>query len=133
MCLAVMGDGNYTMGVNALWTASRMDLPMMIVIANNHSFYNDEAHQYHLAVMRDRPPENSWIGLQIGQPAPDMVKLAEGQGFEGEQVNSTEGLAAALERGAKIVNKGGRYLIDAIIEPDDAMARRAQDGGRKQK
>ena len=130
MCVAVTGDGNYIMGVNALWTASHMELPLLMVISNNRSFYNDEAHQHHIARHRKRPPENSWIGLQIDKPAPDMVGLAKAQGFDGEQVDTTEDLATALERGAKIVAKGGRYLIDAVIEPDDAVARRSHETRR---
>jgi benzoylformate decarboxylase len=130
LCLAVTGDGNYVMGVGALWTASRMELPLLMVIANNRSFYNDEAHQNHIARFRNRPPENSWIGLQIDKPSPGMVAFAKAQGFEGEQVSTTEDLAAALERGAKIVGKGGRYLIDAVIEPDDAVARRSHETRR---
>jgi thiamine pyrophosphate-dependent acetolactate synthase large subunit-like protein len=130
MCVGVTGDGNYIMGVNALWTASKMELPMLMVIANNRSFYNDEAHQHHVARVRNRPPENSWIGLQIDQPAPDMVGFAKAQGFEGEQVFTPEDLAAAMERGAKIVGKGGRYFIDAVVEPDDAVARRSHESRR---
>lgn len=130
LCLAVTGDGNFMMGVNALWTASRMELPLLMVIANNHSFYNDEAHQHHIARFRNRPPENSWIGLQIDKPGPDLVGLAKAQGFAGEQVSTSEELAAALERGAAIVGKGGRYFIDAVIEPDDATARRSHETRR---
>ena len=82
------------------------------------------------ARFRNRPPENSWIGLQIDKPSPDLVAFAKAQGFDGEQVSTTEDLAAALERGAKIVAKGGRYLIDAVIEPDDAVARRSHETRR---
>lgn len=44
--VAVMGDGDYLMGVNALWTASHMDLPLMVVVANNRTYFNDEAQGF---------------------------------------------------------------------------------------
>ena len=62
LMVSVVGDGDYLMGVNALWTASRMRLPLIIVVANNRSYFNDELHQERVAIARDRPPENRWIG-----------------------------------------------------------------------
>ena len=32
-------------------------------------------------------------------------------------MSTSEDLAAALERGAEVVSKGGRYVIDALVEP----------------
>ncbi len=129
--ITMLGDGDYSMGINALWTASRMRIPLLAVVMNNRSYFNDEAHQDHVARVRGRPPENRWIGLRIDDPAPDVCKFAEAQGFEAEgPVQTGKELIAALARGRKIVAAGGRYVIDAWIEPDDAMARRGSDGGR---
>lgn len=129
--VAVLGDGDFLMGNNALWTAARMEIPLMIVVANNRSFYNDEAHQYYLAELRGRAPENSWIGLRLDEPKPDITALAGAQGFDTEgPVETAAELAEALERGLKTVAAGGRYVIDAHIGPSDAIARRRADGGR---
>jgi len=104
---------------------------MLAVVMNNRSYFNDEAHQHHVAVQRGRAPENRWIGLRIDDPAPDVCLMAKGQGFEVEgPVKTVKEFKAALARGKKIVAAGGRYLIDAWIEKDDAVGRRAQDGGR---
>jgi len=111
---AVMGDGDFLMGVNALWTASHMELPLMIVVANNRSYFNDEAHQERVAVMRDRPPQNKWIGQRLDQPPVDIIALAVAQGFEGaEPVTDADALLAEMERGEAVVKAGGRYIIDA--------------------
>ena len=112
--LAVMGDGDFLMGVNAFWTASHMDLPLMVVVANNRSYFNDEAHQERVAVMRDRPPQNKWVGQRLDQPPVDIIALAVAQGFEGnEPVTDADQLLAEMERGEKVVKAGGRYIIDA--------------------
>lgn len=116
LTIGVMGDGDYLMGVNALWTASNLKLPMMIVVANNRSYFNDEIHQERMAVQRERPVENKGIGQRLEDPAPDLIGLARAQGFEGgEPVSDVEALQRELEKGAAVVAAGGRYIIDAWI------------------
>ncbi len=118
LTVGVIGDGDYLMGVNALWTAARMEIPVMIVVADNRSYYNDEMHQERVAQMRDRPPQNRWIGQRIDDPRVDLVAMARAQGFASEApVSTTEALAKALKKGAEIVAKGGRYFIDSVITP----------------
>lgn len=112
--VAVVGDGDYLMGVNALWTASHMEAPLMIVVANNRSYFNDEAHQERVAHMRERPPQNKWIGQRIDQPPVDIVAMGTAQGFEGaDPVTDADQLMAELEKGEKVLRAGGRYVIDA--------------------
>src|SRR5262249_37153950 len=53
--VAVLGDGDYLMGVTALWTGVHYRVPLLIVVANNESFFNDELHQERMARLRDRP------------------------------------------------------------------------------
>ena len=47
--IAVCGDGDFLMGVTALWTAAHYRIPLLIVVANNRSFFNDEVHQERVA------------------------------------------------------------------------------------
>jgi thiamine pyrophosphate-dependent acetolactate synthase large subunit-like protein len=118
LTIGVLGDGDYLMGVNALWTASRMEIPVMIVVADNRSYYNDEMHQERVAQARNRPVQNRWIGQRIDDPRVDLVAMARAQGFESEDpVSTTEALAEALRKGAEVVAKGGRYFIDSVITP----------------
>jgi thiamine pyrophosphate-dependent acetolactate synthase large subunit-like protein len=130
LTIGVLGDGDYLMGVNALWTASRMEIPVMIVIADNRSYYNDEMHQERVAQARSRPVQNRWIGQRIDDPRVDLVAMARAQGFESEDpVSTTEALAKALQRGAEVVAKGGRYFIDSVITPGYADTGPDQRGG----
>jgi benzoylformate decarboxylase len=130
LTIGVLGDGDYLMGVNALWTASRMEIPMMIVVADNRSYYNDEMHQERVAQARNRPAQNRWIGQRIDDPRVDLVAMARAQGFESEDpVSTIEALAKALKRGAEVVAKGGRYFIDSVITPGYADTGPDQRGG----
>ncbi|HEX9144495.1 MAG TPA: thiamine pyrophosphate-binding protein [Candidatus Binatia bacterium] len=132
LTIGVLGDGDYLMGVSALWTASHFQIPVMIVVADNRSYYNDEMHQERVAQMRDRPPQNRWIGQRIDDPRVDLVAMARAQGFESEDpVSTSEALAQALIRGAEIVANGGRYFIDSVVQPgyaDSGPDQRAGDG-----
>ena len=76
--VSIFGDGDYLMGVNALWTAATTGVPLLAVVCNNRSFFNDEVHQERVAKIRSRPVENRWIGQRIDEPAPDLGMLARG-------------------------------------------------------
>jgi benzoylformate decarboxylase len=132
LTIGVLGDGDYLMGVSALWSASHFEIPVMIVVADNRSYFNDELHQERVAQMRSRPPQNRWIGQQIDKPRVDLVAMARAQGFDSEApVTTSDELARALKRGADIVANGGRYFIDSLVQPgyaDSGPDQRAGDG-----
>ncbi len=81
--VAVCGDGDFLMGVTALWTAAHYRIPLLIVVANNRSFFNDELHQERVARMRNRPVENRWVGQRISEPDIDLAGMARAQGAQG--------------------------------------------------
>ena len=58
---------------NALWTAAKYQIPLLIVVLNNRSYYNDEEHQERMARWRQRPLENKVIGIRIE----DDVRVTE--------------------------------------------------------
>jgi benzoylformate decarboxylase len=132
--VGVIGDGDYLMGVQALWTAAHFEIPVMIVVADNRSYFNDEMHQERVAQMRSRPAQNRWIGQRIDDPRVDLVAMARAQGFDSEDPVSTPGaLLKALKQGAEVVANGGRYFIDSVVEPgyaDSGPDQRA-GGGKK--
>ncbi|CAN0549996.1 unnamed protein product, partial [Laminaria digitata] len=86
----------------------------LLGVENTVSFSNDEAHRERVAVTRGRPPQNKWIGQRLDQPPVDIIALAVAQGFEGNApITDADQLLAEMERGEKVVNAGGRYIIDA--------------------
>ena len=134
LTIGVLGDGDYLMGVSALWSASHFDIPALIVVADNRSYFNDELHQERVAQMRSRPPQNRWIGQQIDNPRVDLVAMARAQGFDSEApVTTSAELAAALKRGADIVANGGRYFIDSVVQPGYADSGPDQRAGDSKK
>ncbi len=129
--VAVLGDGDYLMGVNALWTAAHYRLPLLIVVANNRSYFNDEVHQDRIARTRGRNPDNRWIGQRIADPEPDLAKLAEAQGLVGiGPVIDRAGLGEALARAVEVVEDGGACVVDVRVTPQIEAAAASRTSAR---
>jgi acetolactate synthase I/II/III large subunit len=116
--ISMLGDGDFCMGATAIWTAVRHRIPLLILINNNRSYFNDELHQETVARRRGRNPKNRWIGLRMDDPAPDIAKLAEAQGAVGiGPVKSATELKSAIAKGVSVLKSGGVCVIDFWIEP----------------
>jgi thiamine pyrophosphate-dependent acetolactate synthase large subunit-like protein len=116
--VAVVGDGDFLMGVTALWTAVHYHIPLLVIVANNRSFFNDEMHQERVARMRGRPVENRWIGQRLADPEIDLAQLGRAQGTAGfGPVASAEELPAALHAAVASVAAGGVAVVDVRVEP----------------
>jgi thiamine pyrophosphate-dependent acetolactate synthase large subunit-like protein len=121
--VAVLGDGDTLMGVTALWTAVHYRIPVLIVVANNNSFFNDELHQDRMARQRERPVQNRWIGQRIADPEPDLATLARGQGATGYgPVRDPAELVRTLRQAIETVEAGGVVLVDVRVEPGYATS-----------
>jgi len=114
--VAVLGDGDFLMGVTALWTAVRNEIPLLIVVANNRSFFNDELHQERVARQRGRPVENRWIGQAIRGPDIDLATMARGQGCVGiGPVEDPKQLIAAIREAVAAVRAGKVCVVDVRV------------------
>jgi thiamine pyrophosphate-dependent acetolactate synthase large subunit-like protein len=121
--VAVLGDGDTLMGITALWTAVHYRIPVLIVVANNNSFFNDELHQDRMARQRERPAQNRWIGQRIADPEPDLATLARGQGATGYgPVRDPALLVRTLRQAIQTVEAGGVALVDVRVEPGYATS-----------
>jgi thiamine pyrophosphate-dependent acetolactate synthase large subunit-like protein len=118
MVVGIMGDGDYLMGVTALWTATHYKLPCLMLIANNRSFYNDEMHQERVARERGRPVENKWIGQRIDEPDIDLAAMARAQGAVGiGPVKDLSQLKSTLSEAIAHVRKGEVCVVDVRVVP----------------
>ena len=116
--VAVCGDGDFLMGVTALWTAAHYRIPLLIVVANNRSFFNDELHQERVARMRNRPVENRWIGQRISEPDIDLAAMARAQGATGfGPVTAIGDLAPVFAKAIAAVEAGEVAVVDVRVEP----------------
>ena len=116
--VAICGDGDFCMGVTAIWTAVHYRIPLLFVVCNNRSFFNDELHQERVARIRNRPPENRWIGQRISDPDIDCAALGRAQGALGfAPVVKTGDLMPTFEKAIAAVEQGQVAVVDVRVEP----------------
>jgi thiamine pyrophosphate-dependent acetolactate synthase large subunit-like protein len=121
--VAICGDGDFLMGVTALWTAVHYRIPLLLVVANNRSYYNDELHQERVARMRNRPVENKWIGQRMIDPEIDLAGIARAQGALGlGPITTHEALGPVFAEAIAAVEGGAVAVVDVRVEPGYASA-----------
>jgi len=117
--VAILGDGDFMMGSSAIWTAARYEIPLLILVSNNQSFFNDELHQERVAIERGRPVENKWIGQHIGGPDIDIAALAKAQGAVGfGPVLRAGDLEAVIVEAMAQVRAGKTCVVDVRVRPE---------------
>ncbi len=116
--VAICGDGDFMMGNTAVWTAAHYRIPLLFVVSNNRSFFNDEVHQERVARMRHRPVENRWIGQRMSDPEVDVAGLARAQGARGfGPVTRFADLPGVFAQAIEAVDKGDVAVVDVRVEP----------------
>jgi thiamine pyrophosphate-dependent acetolactate synthase large subunit-like protein len=116
--IGVIGDGDFLMGNTAVWTAAHYQIPTLMVVCNNRSFYNDERHQGRMAKARGRPEENKWIGQHLTNPDVDIAGMARMMGGEGiGPVDKVPDVLPAIEKGLALAREGKVVVIDARVLP----------------
>jgi benzoylformate decarboxylase len=112
--VALVGDGSLQFGIHALWTASRYEIPIGVVVWNNGEYQANR--RYLNAYGKRAAATGKYIGCSLGYPTIDNVSLAKGYGVEGERVEDPEKLPAALARCLRAVGEGRTYLLDVGVE-----------------
>ncbi len=103
---AVVGDGSAMYGIQALWTAAHMKVPVTYVIANNRSY---RILKERLVSMRG---SDKFVGMDMKDPAIDYVGLARAMGVPGRRVTDPNDVAPALREAAE---QGGPRLIEVMV------------------
>jgi len=121
--LAVLGDGDFLMGVTALWAAAHERIPILIIVANNNSYFNDEMHQEAVAKKRGRPIENRWVGQRIDDPEVDICAISEAQGMSAEgPVDNRADLIAVIKSSIEKVRLGASLVLEVKVIPEYAFS-----------
>ncbi len=116
--VALLGDGDFLMGNTAVWTAAHYQIPCLMIVCNNRSFYNDERHQGRMAKARGRPEENKWIGQHLTKPDIDIAGMARMMGGEGiGPVDKVPDVLPAIEKALALAREGKVVVIDARVLP----------------
>lgn len=117
MTVSVLGDGDYMMGAQAIWTAVNQQIPSLVVVANNRSYFNDEVHQERVANTRGRDASRKWVGQRIDDPAPDLAGIARAQGATAYgPVTDRDELGDVLRAAVANVQDGAFVVVDVVVQ-----------------
>ena len=118
LCIDFQPDGDLLFTPAALWTAAHHQIPMLVIMNNNRSYYNSERHQEMMAKMRERPVDNKGIGTHIDNPPVDYAGLARSFGLHGVgPIENPADLRPALEEAIKVVKDQKQLaLVDVVTE-----------------
>jgi len=104
--VAIIGDGSAMYGVQALWTAAHLKLPITYVIANNRSY---RILKERLVSMRST---DRFTGMDIRDPEIDFTGLARSLGVAAQRVTDPEGIVPALR---EALQSGRPRLIEVMV------------------
>jgi thiamine pyrophosphate-dependent acetolactate synthase large subunit-like protein len=118
LCVNLQRDGEMLYTSSAMWTAANTGVPLLNVMTNNRTYYNDEEHQEKIAIARGRPPENKVVGMRMEKPPVDFANLARSLGIAGEgPITEPDQIRPAVERAITIIKKEKRpALVDVYIQ-----------------
>ncbi len=104
--VALVGDGSAMYGIQGLWTAAHLKLPITYVIAQNQGY----------RIIKERLVSmqgcDQFIGMDMNDPVIDHVLMAQSMGLSACRITDPADLAAALQRG---VASGGPNLIEVRV------------------
>ena len=110
----LLGDGSYQFAVQALWTAKRFEIPMIVVIFNNLGY---QANRWALAGLGGRAAATGrFIGISLDDPRIDHVGIARAYGHDGERVEDPAEIAPALTRALAAERRGALYVLDVVVD-----------------
>ncbi|MFO1350495.1 MAG: thiamine pyrophosphate-binding protein [Gammaproteobacteria bacterium] len=104
--LAIIGDGSALYGIQALWTAAHLKLPITFLIANNRSY----------RILKERlvafQGNDRFIGMDLRDPEIDFVALARSFGLPARRIVEPDAIAPAL---AQALASGAPSLLDVAV------------------
>ena len=110
-------DGDLMYDGGALWISAKYQIPLLIVMYNNRSYYNDWNHQIVMARTRGTDLSRAHIGMDLFGPAPDFAGLARSMGWWAEgPIEKADDLQPALQRAVVQVKNGKPALVDAVTQ-----------------
>lgn len=117
--VSVVGDGDMLYTSSSLWTAANMKVPLLVIMYNNRSYYQDFGHQSVMAEQRKRDASKVGIGINIVDPAPDFATLARAFSLNGVgPVEDPDQVFDALKKGLDLVKRDRKLtIVDVVTQP----------------
>ena len=111
--VALSGDGAF-MFQNALWSLSRYDAPVLVVVFNNRAYNNNRAFGWLKGGAQAEMKKD--LLTYLGDPDVNFATYAKAFAVDGEVVATPAELKPAILRGAQALKEGRPYLLDVSAE-----------------
>ncbi|MCZ6795344.1 MAG: thiamine pyrophosphate-binding protein [Planctomycetota bacterium] len=108
-----IGDGSVMYSASGFWTQARYEVPVLTVVWNNHNYQT--VRKAYFRYNQKMKNAERYVGMYLGDPDIDFVKLAESQGVAGTRVDGPASLRPALRQGIAATREGRPFLIDVDI------------------
>ncbi len=115
--VGIVGDGGLLFGqLESFWTASRYNIPIILIILNNRS-YDAERGRIFMNSYVAQNNKDLWkdMSCYLGNPDIDYLSIAKGFDIDGARVTEPDQVKAAIERAAAVTREGRPFIIDAEI------------------
>ncbi len=108
----MLGDGAALYGIQGLWSAAHYRLPVTFVVCNNRQYQILKSGARLLGL--PAAEQGRFVGMDLTEPAVDMVSLAQSLGVAAERISEPAQLA---ERVAESLGGDRPQLFDVTIQP----------------
>jgi len=105
-----IGDGSVMYSASGFWTQARYRIPVLNIVYNNKNYQTVRLAYY--GYKGKMTASDKYVGMYLGDPDIDFVKLGESQGVKGEKAATGAELEAAVRRGLQATGDGNPYLIE---------------------
>ncbi len=113
--ICLVGDGSFLFGPTALWNMARLELPVIVIVYNNHAYGGPHSRVIEHVPGGRMVQTGHFVHDYLGSPDMSMADIAKGFGVNSEVVHSPAELQAALARARTHTVEGRPYLIDVQV------------------
>jgi benzoylformate decarboxylase len=106
----LVGDGSALYGIHALWTAAHQGLPVVVAVLNNRHYLILKKFLEEMA--GTDAGAQSYVGIELDDPAVDFIALARGFGVEASRVEEVGDIPDAVK---SALATGGPMLLDLQV------------------
>lgn len=112
--VALLGDGGFLFGQSdTLWSLSRYDVPVIVVIGNNRS-YDEPRNNIWMHGGRSQQQNKDMI-CYLGSPDVEYSDIARAYGIKGERIDGPGTLRPAIQRAIAATRDGRPYVLDVRV------------------
>lgn len=114
--VALVGDGAMLFGqLESLWTASRYDIPVIIVVFDNRSYDGERGRLFMFSKMENKKELWKDMSCYLGDPDIDYVSIAKGFDIDGQMISHPDEIQPALKRAVATTREGRPFMLDVVM------------------